>query len=99
MVLVSSPSHPRSRAASPACGARKPFSHRDTQASDDKARNRALYCGRVVGFVVRLLGLGTTTGVGAVTGVISAVIASHSSAVRSRAINCSGTEINAISFV
>src|SRR5712691_1674479 len=33
-----------------------------------------------------------------VTGVASAVIASHSSAVRSRAINCSGTEINAISF-
>src|SRR5712691_7514918 len=38
-------------------------------------------------------GLGTTTGFSAVTGVTSAVFASHSSAVRSRAITCSGTEI------
>ena len=65
----------------------------------DKAQTLALFYGRVVGFVLRLLGLGTTTGFGAVTGVTPAVIASHSSAVRSRAINCSGTEINAISFV
>jgi len=65
----------------------------------DKAQTGALFYGRVVGFVLRLLGLGTTTGFGAVTGVTPAVIASHSSAVRSRAINCSGTEINAISFV
>ena len=65
----------------------------------DKARNRVLDYGRVVGFVVRPVGLGTTTGFDAVTGVTSAVIASHSSAVRSRTINCSGTEINAISFV
>ena len=65
----------------------------------DKAQTRALFYNRVAGFVLRLLGLGTTTGFGAVTGVTSAVNASHSSAVRSRAINGSGTEINAISFV
>ena len=34
IVLASSPSHPRSLAASPSCGARKPFSHRDTQARE-----------------------------------------------------------------
>ena len=65
----------------------------------DNAQTRAFFYGRLAGFVLRVLGLGTTTGFGAVTGVTSAVIASHSSAVRSRAINCSGTEINAISFV
>ena len=75
------------------------FVHTAKREAFDKAQNRALFYGRVVGFVLRLLGLGTATGFGAVTGVTSAVIASHSSVVRSRAINCSGTEINAISFV